>query len=195
MKSHFQPLSTLLQRSGPLRYPTFQLIMSLLQLFLHLFAFSDVVSDARDSRHRSRTITDWKGSVPNPTDGAIRSHDAVFFIIRTGRLFCERRFQNAFSVVRMNGFEPGSGREVEALTRPPPDRFIRGTDIEDGILGCITQPEDFLDMLGHLPELLLTLTQSRLDLITLCNIHRDSTDQRQLPPLVDDGEFAHHAFM
>ena len=50
-------------------------------------------------------------------------------------------------------------------------------------------------MLGHLPEFLFTLPQGSLDLITFCDIHRDSTDQRQRPLLVNDGKFADHAFM
>ena len=56
MKGHFQPLLTLLQRSGPLYYPALQLVVSVLQLLLYPFALSDVVSDAGNSRHRSRTI-------------------------------------------------------------------------------------------------------------------------------------------
>ncbi len=191
----FEPLLTVGERRGALLHPALQLFIGLLQCLLRQFLRRDVGGHAGHTKNLSFLVPDREGPVPNPANRSVRSHDPILFVIDPGRLFGDGSLENSRSILRMNGLEPRAGRRVEALARSSPDRFISRTDIEDGILGRVAEPKDLLNMFGHLPELLLSLPQSRLYLPALRHIHRDSADQRQDPFFINDGEFAHQAFM
>src|SRR5579884_1844240 len=75
-----------------------------------------------------------------------------------------------FPIFRMNRLKPGARLLIETVACPTPDLLVTGADIEHLVFLGIDHPEDFGDILGQLPEALLTLPPLLLGALALGNI-------------------------
>ena len=110
----------------------------------------------------------------NPAMRAIGSHDAIDLVILAGNLFRESRFQYAFAIIGMDGFNPTHGRGVKAFAGPSPDFLISGADVNHLVLRGIGDPENLPDVLCQLPETFLTRSQELLGLLAFGDVAHES---------------------
>jgi hypothetical protein len=106
--------------------------LALAQRIGRQLAFRDVFGDAGDSRDSPAFLVDREGAVADPPNGAVRTDDAIFFVIVT-RDLCPRGFEDAGAVVGMYRGSLVLGARVKRSCVPSEDFLISRTDVEDGI--------------------------------------------------------------
>src|SRR5579883_3612002 len=96
---------------------------------LRSFAFGDVFGDTDQPVDSAFLVADREGSVVDPAQRTVRTHDPVFLVVIARYLLSAHRPGHALTVFVVDTLEPNGRRSVQRLAGPPPKRLELGTNV------------------------------------------------------------------